>query len=648
MTRITSLAWRTLAVLVLGSRLLPALAAEAAALPADAPTITGDGSPGDTYLPNKGMAVSTEVGFGIFQNVCLACHGKPEIEKAPTPAQLRSFAPERIYAALTTGVMKAVGDTLTDTQRKIVSQAVAGRLFGATPAGDADHMANHCAANPPVAEQAKAPAWNGWGNGAGNARFQDARSAGLDATRVAGLKLKWAFGLPNATSSYSQPTVALGRLFVASDSGYIYALDARSGCVHWSFLADGAVRNAMTVEPLPARDRGPVRYGVFFGDLKANVYGLDAQTGELLWKQHVDDNYTTRITAPPAYHDGRLFVPVSSWEEFSARSLDYACCTSVGSIVALDAATGAQAWKTYVIPQRPTPTRKNSKGVQQYGPAGGSIWNTPAVDARRHAIYFGTGDATTFPAVETSDAIMALDMRDGHMLWSYQVTPEDSFLVGCARDGVTDNCPEVEGPDWDIPVSPILTRHKGREMVVVATKPGDVVAVDPARGGKLVWRSNVNGPLADPKAPPPAPGTARPPGIMWGGAVLDGKVYYGLTAGGKLAAMDLGTGKAAWLAQVIESKDPVSLAAPATAIPGVVFLGASNGQVSAVAAGDGHVLWSYDTNREFDAINKVPAHGGTIGSPGVAVAGGMVYVASGYSVLGRSLAGNVVLAFGTD
>jgi polyvinyl alcohol dehydrogenase (cytochrome) len=620
------------------------LAAEAAPPPADAPVMPAAAVPGDTYLPNKGLSVSTEVGFGLFQGVCLACHGNPGFEQAPSPALLRSFSPERIYAALTSGVMKAVGDTLSDTQRKIVAQSVAGRLFGATPEGDAEHMANRCTANPPLAGNARAPGWNGWGNDPGNQRFQPAKAAGLDAGALPRLRLKWAFGLPSATSSYSQPTVMLGRVFVGSDSGYIYAVDARSGCVYWSFLADAGVRNALTVEPLPGK--GARRYGVFFGDLKANVYGLDAQSGALLWKRHVDDNYTTRITAPPAYHDGRLFVPVSSWEEFAARSLDYPCCTSVGSIVALEAATGEQAWKTYVIPQRPQPTRKNSKGVQQYGPAGGSVWNTPAVDAGRHAIYFGTGDGTTFPAVETSDSVMALDMRDGHMLWNYQVTPDDSYLVGCQREGVTDNCPEVQGPDWDIPASPILTRLPGgREVIVVGTKPGDVLALDPADGGKLVWRKNVNGPLADPKAPP---GTPRAPGIMWGGAVLDGKVYYGLTSGGKVAAIDLATGQLAWQAPVIEGKDPVSLGAPASAIPGVVFLGASNGQVAAVASADGKVIWSFDTNREFDTVNKVPGHGGSIGSPGVTVAGGMVYVASGYSVLGRSLAGNVVLAFAVD
>lgn len=619
-------------------------AAEAAPLPLEVPRPANDSAAGEAYLPNKGLSVSTEVGFGIFQGTCLACHGKPEFEKAPSPAQLRSFSPERIYAALTSGVMKPVGDTLSDTQRKIVAQAVSGKLFGATPEGDALHMGHGCSANAPLATSAALPGWNGWGNGPGNERFQNVQAAGLDADSVPRLKLKWAFGLPSATSSYSQPTVMLGRVFVGSDTGYIYSIDAQSGCVYWSFLADGGVRNAVTIARLPGR--GPARYAAFFGDLKANVYGIDAQSGALLWKQHVDENYTTRITAPPAYHDGRLFVPVSSWEEFAARTLDYPCCTSVGSIVALDAATGRQAWKTYVIPQRPQPTRRNSKGVQQYGPAGGSVWNTPAVDARRHAIYFGTGDGTTFPAVPTSDAVMALDMRDGHLLWSYQVTPNDSYLVGCQREGVTDNCPEVEGPDWDIPVSPILTRlANGHEIVVVATKPGDVLALDPARGGRLLWRTNVNGPLADPKAPL---GTPRPPGIMWGGAVSGGRVYYGLTVGGKVAAMDLRDGTAAWQAQVISSKDPVSMAAPATAIPGVIFLGASTGQISAIASADGRLLWSYDTNRDFDTVNGVPAHGGTIGSPGVTVAGGSVYVASGYSVLGRSLAGNVVLAFAVE
>jgi polyvinyl alcohol dehydrogenase (cytochrome) len=617
-------------------------AASQAQTPATTPSTNAQSptSLGQVRQSGNGMGAATEQGFGIFQQNCLTCHGKPEVKQAPSPEVLRTYSPERIYAALTTGPMAAVGMKLTDLQKRLVAQAVAGRLLGSAAQGDAKAMKNRCSANPELANPSEGPRWWGWGNNIDNTRFQPGDAAGLTAAQVPQLALKWAFGLPNSTSAYSQPTVASGRVFIGTDTGYVYSLDAQTGCVYWSFLADSAVRNALTIEPI--RGHEGTQYAAFFGDLKANVYAVDAHTGQLLWKTHIDPQYTTRVTATPAYYQGRLYVPISSWEEFSARSLDYPCCTAVGNIVALDATTGRRLWKSYVISERPKPTRKNSQGVQQYAPAGGSVWNTPAVDPQRHAIYIGTGDGTTYPAPKTIDAIMAMDMRTGRHLWSFQATKGDSFLVGCRGQNVTDNCPETQGPDWDIPVSPILTKlPSGQRLVVVATKPGDVIAVDPDHDGKLVWRMNVSGKLAGDVMPDNG---KRPSGMMWGGAVIGSTVYYGLTGGG-MAAIDIATGKLLWKNALGSSYPPASDGSPATAIPGVLFLGSSDGELFGVSSDNGQVLWKYDTAHSFDTVNGVSAHGGGFSSQGVAVAGGMLFAGSGYSVT-SSHPGNVLLAFG--
>ncbi|HTT04155.1 MAG TPA: PQQ-binding-like beta-propeller repeat protein [Steroidobacteraceae bacterium] len=587
----------------------------------------------------NGLTPGTEVGFGIFQQNCLSCHGQPAYPQAPSPAQLRSYSPERIFAALSSGAMQAVGMKLSDVQKRLVAQAVAGRLLGSSAQGDAKSMQNRCRANPPLGDAARSGQWWGWGNGIDNTRFQSARAAGLTAAQVPQLQLRWAFGLPNSTSAYSQPTVSDGRVFIGTDTGFVYSVDARSGCVYWSYAADSAVRNAPIVEPI--HGHAGAHEALYFGDLKANVYALDAHTGALLWKTHIDPQYTTRVTATPAYYAGRLYVPISSWEEFSARSLDYPCCTAVGNVVALDANSGRQLWKSYVIAQRPHPVRKNSHGVQQYAPAGGSVWNTPAVDPQRHAIYFGTGDGTTYPAPDSIDAVMAVDMRTGHRLWSFEATHGDSFLVGCRGDNLTDNCPQTEGPDWDIPVSPILVRlRNGHRLVVVATKPGDVLALDPDAHGRLVWRMNVSGRLAGDVLPP----GGHYSGMMWGGAVLGETVYYGLTGGG-LAAIDLASGALRWKQALAPAGERISDASPVTAIPGVLFVGGADGHLFGVAARDGQVLWSFDTARQFDTVNGVAAHGGGISSQGFAVVDGMLFAGSGYSVTSAH-PGNVLLAFG--
>jgi polyvinyl alcohol dehydrogenase (cytochrome) len=627
---------------VLATSLLPsAVRAQATSTPAG----TAPARQEAAAARNRGLSAGTEQGFGIFERNCVACHGNPKVSNAPTPEVLRTYSPERIYTALTSGPMKTVGDTLTDNERRLVAQAVAGRLLGSAARGDAKYMADHCSANPPMRAPSAGPSWNGWGNSPDNTRFQPAEAARLTAADLPRLKLVWAFGLPDSTSSYSQPTVVSGRVFVGSDTGYVYSMDAHTGCVYWSFLAQAGVRNALTIESL--RIQGQQRDVAFFGDLKANVYALDARTGMQLWSAHVEKQYTDRVTAPPAYYNGRLFVPISSWEEFSAASLSYPCCTSVGEIVALDARTGHKLWNTYVIPERPHPTHKNSQGVQQYAPAGGSVWNTPAVDPKLHAIYFGTGDATTSPAADTSDAVMALDMRSGRILWHYQITTDDAFLGGCFGKTRTDNCPPTEGPDWDVPAPPILhTLPNGHRLLVVATKPGDVLAFDPDQHGKLVWRTNVTGKLAH--VMPFGPAQFRQTGIQWGGAVVGDNVYYGLKVDGGLAAIHIPDGQRLWQVPIETGYGQrVGHESPATAIPGVVFLGSADGTIVAASTDDGHVLWTYSTNRAFDTVNKVPAHGGAMGSQGITVVDGMVFVGSGYSIMasGPVQSGNVVLAF---
>jgi polyvinyl alcohol dehydrogenase (cytochrome) len=591
--------------------------------------------------PTSAVGIPTERGFGIFQLHCLSCHGNPAYEQAPSPAALRDFSPERIYDALTSGVMKSVGDTLSETERRFVAESVSGRLLGSSAQSEARNMANQCPSPAKPVAPGATPAWNGWGGDLQNSRYQAAAQARLSAAQVPTLRLKWAFGLPNSTSAYGQPTLVSGRVFFGTDTGYVYALDAKSGCVYWSFMAKAAVRNAMNVGPI--KGRGKTHYAVYFGDLKANVYALDADNGALLWTTHVESHYTGRVTAAPALYRGRLFVPISSWEEYAARSLDYPCCSSVGNVVALDANTGRQLWKTYVIAQVPAQVGINSKGVSQYAPAGGSVWNTPTIDVRRQALYIGTGDATTFPAASTSDAVMALDLMTGKVLWSVQVFENDSFLLACVGANRTDNCPKVQGPDWDIPSAPILAQLHGRRLLLVGTKPGDILGLDPDHQGAVRWRKNINGKAANVADY----AVIRPPGVMWGGAFDGQKIYYGLTGGGGAAAVRADSGEVAWrvsLSADTPGAPKISFGAAASAIPGVAFLGGSDGNFIAVSTRDGSELWRFDTRRDFDTVNQVPAHGGSIGAAGATIADGMVYLAAGYSVLGTE-PGNVVLAF---
>ena len=587
----------------------------------------------------------TETGYGIFERSCLNCHGNPQFERAPSPAALREMTPEHIYEVLTAGSMyPVIGNTLSDADRKVVAEMIAGRLMGSGATRAAIPPGARCNKNPPLRALSDSD-WNGWGRDIRNTRFQPKPGKKLSAASIVHLKLRWAFGYPGSSSAYAQPTVAGGRLFVGTDTGVLYALDANTGCVHWTFQAKSGVRAAASVARLSGV--GAVDYGVFFGDLKSNVYGLDARSGRLLWMTHVEEDITDRVTTAPTLYDGVLYVPISSWEEFAASSPTFSCCRSVGKVVALNVRNGETLWSRYVIPERPHPVRKNSQGVQQFAPAGGSVWNSPTLDPKTHAVFLGTGDATTAPAAPTTDAILSLSMTSGQPLWSYQVQANDTFLGGCWGKPLPDNCPPINGPDWDIPQSAILlTLPSGARRIVVATKPGDVLALDPDRRGNLLWRMNVSGALAVPVSLGTRP--APQSGMLWGGATDGQSVYYGLSGGGAVS-IRADDGQLLWKADLKApgQEKAQSNASPVSVIPGVVLLGGTDGTLHALATDTGKDLWHFDTVRSFPTVNHVPAKGGSIVSAGPVIAQGMVFIGSGYSVLGGT-PGNVLLALAPD
>jgi len=485
---------------------------------------------------------------------------------------------------------------------------------------------------------ANAPRWNGWGADLANTRFQPAAQAGLTAAQVPTLTLKWAFGFPNATSARAQPTIAGGRLFVGSQSGLVYALDAASGCTIWTFQAQAAVRSAITIGP---RGSGSAAY---FGDGKANAYAVDAATGALLWTRTLDEHASARVTGGPTLYQNRLYVPIASGEEGQGNNPKYECCTFRGSLVALDVASGALVWKTFTIATEAKPIGKNASGTTRWGPSGAGVWSSPTIDPARRLLYAATGNMYTEPQQGTSDAIMALDLDTGAIRWTAQVTPHDVFVVGCNQPNAA-NCPADVGPDFDFGSSPILARMaNGKELIVDGQKSGVGWAFDPDARGAVKWQYRA------------AKGSAL--GGMEFGSAADGEQAYFAVADGNspqpggLHAVTLATGERAWYAPPPAPKCGAvgrgcnaAILAAVTVIPGVVFTGSNDGGVRGYSTKDGSLIWEYDTNRDFQTVNGVPAKGASISGPGVVVAGGMLYVNSGYGALGGR-PGNVLLAFG--
>ena len=570
-------------------------------------------------------------GAALYKERCATCHDGPAQPRMPKREELAARTPEVIMDTMFLGSMLIQAAGLSFEEGRAIARYVTGKEFTAVP----ESTAGYCTA--PAPKFSLAPTdWNGWGVEPGNSRYQP--KPGLALEDIPKLKLKWAFGFPKDSLAFAQPTVVGGRVFVGSAGGTVYSLDAATGCIYWAYKAGAGVRTAVTI----ARSKTGRGYIAYFGDIQATVHAADAETGKLLWKLKLDDHPAARVTGAPSFYEGRLYVPVSSIEEVSAASPKYQCCTFRGSVVAVDAETGRQLWKSYSVLDPPKAYKQSKVGTQLLGPAGAAIWSAPTIDVKRKLIYVATGDSYTDVEINTSDAVLALDLETGRLIWSSQVEPKDNFIVGCPN---APNCPESRGPDFDFGSSPVLRPiGGGKEILVAAQKSGIVWGLDPNQKGKIVWQTRIGA------------GSALG-GIEWGHAADDQNTYAAVSdrfvrtdAQPGIYALRLATGEKVWsvpapaVTCAPPARCPPGQSAAVSVIPGVVFSGSLSGHFRAYSTKNGEILWDFDTARPFETVNQVTAKGGAIDGAGPTIAGGMVFTNSGYGLFGGA-PGNVLLAF---
>lgn len=588
----------------------------------------------------------------LYRDRCAGCHDAG-VARATPLAGLRMLSVARIHATLATGIMREQARGLTPAQLDALSRHLGSSA--AAPAGTPTARCRFAAVWP--ADALAQPSWNGWGAGVSQQRSQPAAMARLAAADVPRLKLKWAYGMADTSVMNAQPTIAGGRLFIGGAS--VVALDAATGCVYWEFAADARVRSAIYVG-LDGDGRG----SVYFGDLRGNAYALDAATGALRWRTSLESHAAARITGAPTLHAGRLYVPMSSIEEALSVDPGYPCCSFRGSVSALDAASGALLWQRYTIADTPAPREGNPKRL---GPAGAGIWSSPTIDAAQRRLYVTTSNAYSDP-VPTANAVVALDLDSGAIVWSRQMTAADTYTMACnAAAPGTGNCPPEAGPDVDFGSSAmLLALPSGRRVLVAGQKSGVVHALDPDHDGALLWQTRLGS-------------GGRLGGVQWGTA-SDGRLVYAAlsdvriervaagtpgaqpafgahlrfdpAAGGGMYALDAATGRIVW-----NTPHPGCAGRPGcspaqsaavTAIPGIVFSGGLDGWLRAYDGSDGRIVWSTDTAVVQPAsVNGVPARGGSLDGPGPVIANGMVYVGSGYALFG-GMPGNVLLGFSVE
>ncbi len=631
-------------------------------------------------------------GEALFQEHCKMCH-EPAIDRAPTRTDMAQRSVVDITQVLTTGEMQPMTAGMTPDQVKALASymsrdraggnplsaeapqaaaAPAGRAGGrggaAAPAALPDVM---CATNGPLTPGKTD--WTSWGLDDANTHYQK-NGGGLKAADVPKLKVKWAFSVRGG--SYSQPTVLGDWMFFVVRGDGFYALDAKTGCVHWH-LPDVSSR---TTPAIIKSSLSPSGYMTVLGVAGRKAQAFDLQNGHSLWTSPVlEDHASANILGSPMVSGNQVFVPITSGEEGAGTSPTYRCCSFRGSLIALDLATGKVNWKTYVIKEPMHDLGKNPQGTVLQGPAGGAIWSAPTIDAKKGVVYVATGDSYTDADTKGADAIVAMDMKTGKVKWSTQVQADDDFIVGCTQTNHSVNCPQHGGPDYDFGNPPIIFTGKGGKQVILSGQKSGIAYGMDADTGKLLWKQQVGS------------GSSLG-GIEWGMAADDKRLYVPNSdiitlmdefrrprgdavlavkptpAKPGLSALDPATGKVLWHVDAPHapctyfgdrSRDrtpngpclPAQSAAIAV-IPGVVFSGLVDGWFRAYDAASGKVIWEYSTTaQKYDTVNGLKAQpGGSIDSVGPVVANGAVYVFSGYS--GASGTGgnprNVLLAFSVD
>ena len=486
-----------------------------------------------------------------------------------------------------------------------------------------------------------------------NTRHLSAAQAGLTTDDLANLELAWAVAFPRTSGLRAAPVIIGSTVFYsATDSGRVFALDIDTGCAKWVYEPGTRLRSSLAYEVIDGQGM------LVFSDMPGMIHAIDAESGEAIWvaSGQATDNQGM-LTGTPVIHDDRVIVPVSGSGVITGGNPNYECCENHGAVTALNVRTGEKLWEYHTMPAAEYTGQVSSTGVKQRGPSGAPIWTTPTIDEGRNQIYVTTGENTSHPTTNTSDAIIALDLETGEEKWVFQALENDMWNFACSAGGP--NCiilDDTNSVDFDFGGPAILVESGDRELLIAGQKSGDIWALNPDTGA-LVWNQRVG------------EGTALG-GNHWGIATDSERAFMTINDPGGMSSLGLpegnsspglytyfvGTGEPSWFYEVEpECNDERSdrlrrcealygFSAAPLSVDGALIAGALDGRLFVFNSDSGELLFEYDTVRDYETVNGVEGYGGSIESHSIAAGSGMVFVGSGYGQFSQ-VAGNVLLAF---
>jgi len=482
-----------------------------------------------------------------------------------------------------------------------------------------------------------------WGMGTEGQRYSPLKQ--VNAATIGKLVPAWSFsfGGEKQRGQESQPVIHNGKMFVTASYSRIYALDAKSGKKLWKYehrLPEGIMPCCDVV------NRGAALYDnlVIFSTLDAQLVALNQDTGEVVWKEKID-NYAAGYsnTAAPIIANGLVLTGVSGGE-FGV----------VGRVEARDAKTGAMVWSRPTVEGHMGYTYDKDGNKRENGVSGtagqtwtGDLWQTGGAatwlggtyNAKTGLAYFGTGNPAPWNShLRKGDNLfscstVAVDVKTGKIVWHYQGTPNDGwdfdgvnefvtyeeggktlggkadrngfFYVLDARSGKLENAfPFVKKITW----ATSIDLKTGKPNFVADNRPGDPTAGD-GKKGKTVFSapSFLGGKNQMPMAYSPDTKLFYVPANEWGMDIWNEPIAYKkgaayLGAGftiktinddyiGAMRAVDPKTGKIVW-----EVKNNAPLwGGVLTTAGNLVFWGTPEGYLKAADAKTGKVVWQFQT-----------------------------------------------------
>ncbi len=592
---------------------------------------------------------ATLPGKAVYDKSCAMCHATPAEERTPSFQSLAAMPATQLRDAMAEGgKMAPMAAGLSEDQKgQLIAYLTSGQ-----PAAVAGNWTEKmmCAADKRTVDVSKPVTSFGFSVERNQTRSLTAEQAGLKKADLTNLEIAWTIGFPGQGSGTGASII--GDTMFVTGGGRLMALDTVTGCAKWAINASS--RNTPAIGEIDGRK-------VVAVSVQRDVLVVEAKTGEKIWQVsgQANDNVGS-IRGGVVFHKDKVIVPISASGVGAGGQPKHECCVGHGAVVALSAKDGSKLWEYHTMPIAQYTGKVSSVGVKQRGPSGAPIWSIPVIDDKRNRVIVTTGENTSHPGTDTSDAVIALDLDTGKEVWKFQAMAADVWNMACGATKQTSgpNCPwniegdEGHGRDFDFGAGAIIAKGAdGKELVLAGQKSGDAWALD-AENGKLVWNLRFG------------TGTALG-GVHWG-ITTDGERLFvpindpvilgAATPRPGVYAVDLITGKQAWGydakpncggergKQVANCAMKYGFSAAPLTVDGAVIGGTLGGEVVILDGKDGKVLNTLDTIGPKKTINGIDAKGGSIDSHAISAGAGLIFINSGYGGFNQT-GGNALIAY---